>query len=260
MKTSEIKQGKPIWKALKTDVHDDGNLAITATVATESPDRVGDVIRIDGLNTKNYGLNNIITWAHKYDEPSIGRATKLWKVTENGVKKLKAHIEFVPDSVYDKNYAGIKGSQIYRMYQSGFLNAFSVGFAPLEWSPLNEKRFGAGVDYTYSELLEIACTPVPANAEALADKSNAEYRTLLKSWAKDTLRRCVDCETVYEVDTTVLIEELREYAEAIGRVVPAEIAKAINREDKEEEYYLVDLAELKRDIDATVAQVVQEAV
>lgn len=128
--------------------------------STESVDRVGDIIEVAGWNLKEYKANPVFLWAHRYDEPPIGKATKVWK--SNG--QLKFHIEFAPAETYEF------ADTIYKLYKGGFLNAVSVGFDPKEWDEIETKDGGmpsGGRRYKKQDLLEISAVPVPANPEAL---------------------------------------------------------------------------------------------
>ena len=97
-------------------------------------------------------------WAHNSGlgeaRPPIGKVLKIW--TEGKGKKAK--LMFRPQFDMADEFA----RDIYRKFKDGFLNAFSVGFKPLEIDPTGEFLV-----YTKSELLEISAVPVPANQEAL---------------------------------------------------------------------------------------------
>lgn len=96
-------------------------------------------------------------------------------------------------------------------------------------------------------------------------RADPEYRKCLESMATETLVACTDCEpvsgskidTVFEIDTEHLAGQLiglREHAaDAVGQVVKEMLGIG------KEELFEVDLAELKRDVDAAVKRVVQEA-
>ncbi len=127
---------------------------LSASVAsTEVVDRMGEVIKQDGWELKNFQKNPVLLWAHNAGltaaQPPIGKVTKVWL---DGVRKKR--LMFSAKFDLQDSFA----ADIYRKFKEGFLNAFSVGFQPLERDDNT---------YTRSELLEISAVPVPANPEAL---------------------------------------------------------------------------------------------
>src|SRR5262245_59555228 len=46
-------------------------------ITTGSPDRMNDTISPEGWDLANYKRNPVVLWAHKYDEPPIGRAVAI---------------------------------------------------------------------------------------------------------------------------------------------------------------------------------------
>lgn len=116
--------------------------------STNAVDRQGDVVDQKGWDLKNFMLNPVILWAHKYDELPVGKATKV-QVTDAG---LELDFEFAPVE------ANAKAEEVRNCFENGFLNAVSVGFIPKEKS---------GNIITSAELLEVSIVPVPANQEAL---------------------------------------------------------------------------------------------
>lgn len=133
-------------------------------LSTDSKDRSGDVVRVDGWELDNYRLNPVFLWAHDYTRPPIGRAVEIDVVmgAKRGSKRtgvLRAVDEFA-----DTEFA----LEIFDLYSDKILNAVSVGFEPIEWQAMFEEndRF-VGIEYTRQELLEHSAVPVPANPETL---------------------------------------------------------------------------------------------
>ena len=135
------------------------------TGSTETRDRVGDIIEVAGWQLKNYKTNPVFMWAHRYGDPPIGKATRVWK----SEGKLKFHIEFADAETYEF------ADTIYKLYQGGFLSAVSVGFEPIEWEDIEQKgdSLGRGTRFKKQDLLELSAVPVPANAEALMNAREA---------------------------------------------------------------------------------------
>lgn len=241
--TKNRKNGSKVYKNFKTDdVEDVGHNALVFTVSTNEIDRDGDVVDVHGLSADSYMRNPVFLYGHDYNSLPIGRTTRLHTQQDGDVQKLKARVEFTPDSAYSAGYSGITGQTVRRMYVKNFLNATSIGFTPLETQPLVDKRVGnPGNVYLRSDLLDISAVAVPANASALMERSiDPEYRTMLKSWARETIRICDggscssaskgsdddDDDVVYRVDEQVLAEEL---ARAVARYDDSE-----DSEDSEE--------------------------
>ena len=137
-----------------SEVKDLGEGRLEITASTEALDRDGDIIRAGGWQLQNFKKNPVILWAHDYHSPPIGRADRVW--IDRSDKKLSAEITFA-DTAFAQD--------IYKLYQGGFLNTFSVGFLPLDWKYIED---ALGREFIKQELLEISCVPVPSNPEALA--------------------------------------------------------------------------------------------
>jgi phage head maturation protease len=101
----------------------DKGLVAVATTAVE--DRHGEVVTIEGWDTKNFKKNPILLWAHDHTEPAIGVAKNL-RVDGAG-KKAKMVFEPVFHDLTDKAKA------LKSMVEEGIINSFSVGFRPLRW-------------------------------------------------------------------------------------------------------------------------------
>lgn len=143
--------GKKVRKNLTAKVKsvdvDEG--IVEAIIATDTEDRHGEVLDINGLDLALYKQNPVVAWAHKYDEPPIAQTLSIRK-THNG--KLVAKMKFAKD---EYPFA----EQIYKLYKGRYLRAFSIGFVPQEVE---------GNVYTKSEMLEYSAVLIPANSDALA--------------------------------------------------------------------------------------------
>jgi HK97 family phage prohead protease len=123
-----------------------------------SVDRMGDRIDPTGWNLTAYRKNPVVLWAHDSAAPPIGR---MRTVVSDGTR-LIGEVEFATAEVYPF------AATICRMVQAGYLNAGSVGFAPLEYSLAKDPERPFGIDFKRQELLEFSIVPVPANKNALA--------------------------------------------------------------------------------------------
>lgn len=141
---------------------DEETSTLEAVFSTEDEDRHGDIVR-QNWDLKQFKKNPVILNSHNYWSATdvIGKAEKI------GVKggQLEGKIKF---AVEENPIAKI----IFDLYKNGFLNAFSVGFIPKEFSDKGE--------ILKSELLEISAVSVPANAYALAKSAGIDLKPLFK--------------------------------------------------------------------------------
>jgi HK97 family phage prohead protease len=157
---SIMKDGKPQTqhKAAALGIEDEENRIVSFIASDETVDRMGDIIRADGWQLRDFKKNPVLLWAHNSSEPPIGTVTDI-RVEKN---RLLARAKFMPEGLHDF------ADKIWKMVQLGFLRAVSVGFMPVEW----DMRKGAdgewlGYEFTKQQLLELSVVPVPANPAAL---------------------------------------------------------------------------------------------
>lgn len=132
---------------------EEGRLGL-AIISTETVDRQGDQIMADGWDFKAFKKNPLMLWSHNSglgeNRPAIGRVENV------EVKEGKVYFEPVFD-MKDQFAA-----DIFRKFKEKFLNAFSIGFRPLEWQETD-----SGYKFVKQEALEFSAVNVPANQEAL---------------------------------------------------------------------------------------------
>ena len=132
---------------------DEKEQTLTAYVSTGARDRMDEVLMPDGADMRAYKKNPIVLFAHKYDEPPIGKA--LW--IKNDGDGILAKVKFASTEF---------AQEIFSLFKEGIMNAFSVGFIPKEWDDGDGQK-KARRTYTKWEMLEFSAVPVPANPEAL---------------------------------------------------------------------------------------------
>lgn len=132
---------------------------LIAIASTAVEDRHGEVVEVEGWDTKNFKNNPIMLWAHDHSEIAIGKAKNI-KVDKSGGS---SSLVFEP-VFHDKTEKARAIKALYEgwtdedgVYYEPVLNSFSVGFRPLDTD---------GNRYTKQELLEISAVNVPANPEA----------------------------------------------------------------------------------------------
>lgn len=183
--------------------NNDGVVRISYVASTDDIDRYGDVVS-QNWDLKGFMANPVILWNHDQQAPPIARATKV----DVNSGKLLIDVEFDMEDPHAANIA--------RKAQSGFINAVSVGFQPIEMIPRSElpkdhKAYGSeGVFYNRSELLELSIVTVPANSratQAIAAKSLSfdDLETIFKKRSRlETINRHIM--QVKETEDSYLVE------------------------------------------------------
>lgn len=118
----------------------------------ESPDRIGDVISVNGWELDAFRRNPVLMFGHDRSIPPIGNVPKVWA-------EGKQLLNTVAWDEEDSFARLIKGK-----YERRFMRAESVGFRALEFE---ENTSGKGITFTRQELLEISLVAVPMHPEAL---------------------------------------------------------------------------------------------
>jgi len=123
-------------------------------ISTQTVDRQGDQIMADGWDFKAFKKNPLLIWSHNSgwgeNRPAIGR------VEDVSVKDGK--VFFTPVFDLKDDFA----KMVFEKFKNKFLNAFSIGFRPLEYTETDQ-----GYKFIKQEALEFSAVNVPANAEAL---------------------------------------------------------------------------------------------
>jgi HK97 family phage prohead protease len=141
---------------------DEKDFTVTATASKEVIDRDGDLIKVDGIELKNWKKNPVIMLFHNYhDFPvGVGVGKKAWV---DG-KDLKVKFKFLIDD-------NDKAFQAARLWKAGALKGLSVGFTP-DYNEIDyPEQKGAKQQprriFKKVELLEVSVVPIPANQDAL---------------------------------------------------------------------------------------------
>lgn len=145
---------------------DDGDRTITAVINTADIDRDNEIVLPSGADLRDFRKNPVVLLAHRYDQPAIGRATKVTR--SDGDRALVAKTQFAETPL---------GQEIFSLYAGGYMKAFSIGFDPdpeASGKPTEEelKQNPGWKDvrrvYRKWSLLEYSAVSVPSNPEALA--------------------------------------------------------------------------------------------
>jgi len=146
----------------------DGKLRVTMT--TDSVDRHGDILEPAGAGLSAFRKSPRVQWAHDYTKPPIARAEQ---IAREG-NAITCEIAWWESADANADHARFV-REVREMYEHDppFLNTWSIGFMPLEWTDRTEtdadgnERF-AGYHITRWELLELSAVPVPANPDAVS--------------------------------------------------------------------------------------------
>ena len=160
-----------IAKGFVEKVHEDDGTLEAAIASTSVVDRAGDVINQDGWDLGAFKKNPQFLWGHNMAEyrPPIGKIEKIWFEGVGENKRMMFKPKFDLEDPFAKD--------LFRKVQGGFLNAFSVGFAPIEIEK-REDDDSFGFTFEKAELLEISLVAVPANQEALVVLRDGGVKTV----------------------------------------------------------------------------------
>ena len=156
---------KPKFKTLVCKAETDDAGTVTAIASTPDVDRYGDVVA-PSWDLEAFKANPVIMHGHDYDGPVVGRALEIDLVGES----LMMSVQF------DESETNPVGQRIANQFRTGFMSAFSVGFAPGKSTPRAELpkdhpayiEKGAGQYFEQNQLLEVSAVAIPANPHALA--------------------------------------------------------------------------------------------
>lgn len=127
----------------------------------EIVDRDGDIVKVAGIDIKNYKKDPVVLWAHDHRGLPVAKSIRTWK-TRDGLLKIKP--QFPEMEVY------AFADTVYKLVKGGYLNTVSIGFIP-NYEKIEhvdpKKNKGASRIYNEVELLEVSIVPVPSNPEAL---------------------------------------------------------------------------------------------
>lgn len=165
MKTSDLLIRKIV--PVKPKILDAAERIMEFVISTDTIDRDGDIIEVDGWELDNYLTNPVFVWGHNYQLPALGRALSLKTERTAGKNYLIAVDQFAPGEHLPVDLRGV-----WDLYAEGYMHATSVGFIPKAyvWEVREDGDTVTSRGYRFSkqELLEHSAVTVPANPDALA--------------------------------------------------------------------------------------------
>ena len=208
---------KQVFRTLvcRAEGSDDGT--ITAIASTPAADRYGDVVA-PSWDLEAFKANPVIMHGHDYEGPVVGKAVEIDLVGDTLMMRVK----------FDESETNPLGRRLANQYREGFMQAFSVGFAPGKSTersnlPTDHPAYVAergGYYFEENALLEVSAVAIPANPQALAVRA--------KRWALDDSAEVIDSERKHvlaverdeEAGTVTVVyklgEEMQEEPEAEG--------------------------------------------
>jgi len=171
-----MKHSAPFLFKGESGASDSGKKVYSAIASTDALDRDREVLLPKGVVTENFLKNPVMLRIHDYRHVPVGKVLDI-AVDETSVK---FNFEFASSD---------EGQELEKLYNDGYMNAFSVGLYPLDSKYIDEDTpdqlelevaDGSKVLFDIAkykmrprrvvnkwELLEISPVPVPSNPEAL---------------------------------------------------------------------------------------------
>lgn len=180
--------------------------SIVHIISTETSDRYGDIVRVDGMDATNFSKNPVVLYGHASRAFPVGKNLWLKKIVlPNGTNGILAKTKFanIPE-----------GETVFKLWQDGFLNAASIGFSPIEYEKILQDGEFVGYDFKKWELLEYSIVPIPANPDALRlELEQFEDNLVVKSLRESLVQ--------YEENSTVKtqIEELTQRVNNLEQLI-----------------------------------------
>ena len=141
----------------------------------ETPDRTGDIVRVNGIELENFGKNPVFLWNHNTDIPAIAKVLSVTR-SENG---LLFEVKFASADINEF------ADMIFKSFIGGFLSAVSIGFIPKDIEPIFTSMGElVGLDIIRSELLELSAVNIPAHQDALAASMDKKFAEILTGESK----------------------------------------------------------------------------
>ena len=122
----------------------------------EVVDRTGDIVRVNGVDVKNFLQNPVVPFGHNYNELPVAKVSGIRVEGDELITRL----QFPEEGIHDMS------DKVFKFIQLGMINAVSIGFIPLKQMWDDSLETPANV-IEKSELLEVSIVPVPANQAAV---------------------------------------------------------------------------------------------
>lgn len=162
---------------------------VSAVVSTESPDRDGDIVRVNGWDFDNFNKHPVLLADHNYR--SIRAQIGEWEDMK-AIKGRSPRVEGV--ARYYVNEGNEVADWAFNLAEKNRA-AYSVGFIPdldkakpIEGKGDDEFFFFGPMEYNGQELLEVSHVTIPANAEALQRMKGLAMHPVLQEVVDEVLK------------------------------------------------------------------------
>lgn len=176
-------------------------------ISTETPDRMGDIIKVSGWRLDNYNRGGSVLWAHEPKMLPVGKPTTTY------IRNDALYSECQYPTKEENAFA----DSVYLLAKGGYLRGASIGMRPIKYEVDHARvsdEYPCPMVFVDQELLEWSHTPIPANPEALVQaKGYGIDLNPIKSW----------CEQVLDTDIAVLGLNRATIEKAYGFTTPAVI-------------------------------------
>jgi len=208
----------------------DDERSITATISTSDVDRDKEVLLPSGAILDFYRKNPVVLWSHNPTVPPIGKTKWIKKLSD----RIIAKFVFPPIGVSQK------ADEIYELYKGGFLNAFSVGFIPIESriptdEDIKKNRAWKNARKIISkwEMYEFSGVAIPANPQALTEAVKSHKLNLSEEMQTEFNIKIqneddTQCEIIDEIDETELPEKFDDKKNSLPEIKDARIIDIVD--------------------------------
>lgn len=191
------------------------NGTFEVVISTEHVDRDGEIVKQDGLDTKNFMKNPTVLFGHRHRELPIGKVTK---IRREGKKTIA-------EGVFASAAANPLAQQVRNLHDEGIIKTVSIGFM------IRERDEQKRNILTETELLEISFVPIPSNIHAVS--------ILKKAGIKDFDFKLMDVKDVDDVEEPEVPETVEDPEESETPETPEvpevpEEKKDVKNDDDEE--------------------------
>jgi hypothetical protein len=173
-RSREYEYRKSIVSRAPTELNP-GERSDVSWISTQSVDRMGEVVIARGMNDGQFAANPLVTLAHAYHLPPIGKSLWRKRASDGDLVGIKAKTRYPtrpegwpPDEAWTPD-------KVFTLVQSGLLQGKSIGFLPtkVHFADSKEAKKESWPEGTlvFDEwlLLEYACVFLPANQDALVE-------------------------------------------------------------------------------------------
>lgn len=198
-------RGDAIVKAFRAPASWDKNARTARFVmSAQSPDRYGDIVVTEGLDTTEFEKNPVALLFHSSRSWPIGKWINLEKKLTGRPARLEGQLEFAPEGLIEE------ADKAAGLVAAGIMRACSIGFLPKDGELIrDDEGHFLGYKYTQSELLECSAVPIPACPQALVKSAGGDLML-----ARELLEEVLDTYALDPIsgDIIPIAEYQKEYA------------------------------------------------